>query len=406
MSTVPPTESGGMEIKMIRKTKMIIDRDFRIGKVNDRIYGSFIEHLGRAVYEGIYQPGHPEADEDGFRKDVLRLVRELNIPIIRYPGGNYVSNYFWEDAVGPERKGRLDLAWRTYESNAVGIGEFAKWAEKAGSEVMMAVNLGTRGADEARQLVEAGYKDITLLGQNVNSYGKRLEESVDFPDLLRAIGELPGDFVLRFMTSHPRDATEKLFRAMAETEKCETHIHLPAQSGSDRILKAMNRHYDQEKYLDIVRRLKEKVPDVSITTDIIVGFPTETREDFLETMKVVRQVQFDGAFTFIYSPRMGTPAARMLQVDPAECKTNFQELLDLLEKIGAKNNARWQDQVVMVLAEDVSKNDSTMLSGRTPQNTLVHFTADPTMIGRIVPVRIKETTAFYLIGEMERTESN
>ena len=139
---------------MAGKTKMIIDRDFRIAKVNDRIYGSFIEHLGRAVYEGIYQPGHPEADEDGFRKDVLQLVRELNVPIIRYPGGNYVSNYYWEDAVGPERKGRLDLAWRTYESNAVGIGEFAKWAEKAGSDVMMAVNLGTRGIADALNLLE------------------------------------------------------------------------------------------------------------------------------------------------------------------------------------------------------------------------------------------------------------
>ena len=139
---------------MTLKTKMIIDRDFRIAHVNDRMYGSFIEHLGRAVYEGIYQPGHSCADEDGFRKDVTQLVKELNIPIIRYPGGNYVSNFFWEDSVGPERKGRLDLAWRTYESNKVGIQEFDKWAKKAGSEVMMAVNLGTRGIPDALNLLE------------------------------------------------------------------------------------------------------------------------------------------------------------------------------------------------------------------------------------------------------------
>lgn len=134
------------------KAKMIIDRDFKLAEVDKRIYGSFIEHLGRAVYNGIYQPGHPAADEDGFRKDVLELVRELNVPIIRYPGGNFVSNFYWEDSVGPERKPRLDLAWRTLETNEFGLGEFSKWAKKAGSEVMMAINLGTRGISDALNL--------------------------------------------------------------------------------------------------------------------------------------------------------------------------------------------------------------------------------------------------------------
>ena len=164
---------------------------------------------------------------------------------------------------------------------------------------------------EARELVEAGYKDITLLGQNVNSYGKDLDEGRDFADLIRAINDIPGDFLIRFMTSHPRDATEKLFRTMAECEKCAKHIHLPVQSGSDRILREMNRHYDRAKYLDEVRLARELMPELVLTTDIIVGFPGETAEDFAETLSLVDEVRYDAMFTFIFSAREGTKAAAM-----------------------------------------------------------------------------------------------
>ncbi|MCD7769646.1 MAG: tRNA (N6-isopentenyl adenosine(37)-C2)-methylthiotransferase MiaB [Oscillospiraceae bacterium] len=165
---------------------------------------------------------------------------------------------------------------------------------------------------EARELAAAGYKDITLLGQNVNSYGKGLgEDKVDFPDLLRAISDIEGDFRLRFMTSHPKDATEKLFRAMAESEKCARQLHLPIQCGSDRILKAMNRHYDRATYLEKAAMAREYMPDLVLTTDIIVGFPGETEADFQQTLDVIEKVRYDAMFTFIYSPRAGTPAAEM-----------------------------------------------------------------------------------------------
>ncbi|MBR3393958.1 MAG: radical SAM protein, partial [Firmicutes bacterium] len=203
------------------------------------------------------------------------------------------------------------------------------------------------------------------------------------------------------MTSHPKDLSDELIEAMGKLPKVCPHFHLPLQSGSDRLLKAMNRHYDQEKYLDIVRKLKETVPGISLTTDIIVGFPTETREDFLETLKVVREVRFDGAFTFIYSPRIGTPAARMQQVPEEESKKNFAELLKVLEEIGEENNRQWLGRTVLVLAEEQSKNDSTMLSGRTPHNQLVHFVGGPRLIGQMVEVTITETTPFYLIGKQK-----
>ena len=171
--------------------------------------------------------------------------------------------------------------------------------------------------------MEAGYKDITLLGQNVNSYGKDLDEGRDFADLIRAINDIPGDFLIRFMTSHPRDATEKLFRTMAECEKCAKHIHLPVQSGSDRILREMNRHYDRAKYLEEVRLARELMPELVLTTDIIVGFPGETEADFAETMSLIDEVRYDAMFTFIFSPREGTKAAAMPDPVPREEKQKW-----------------------------------------------------------------------------------
>ncbi len=253
---------------------------------------------------------------------------------------------------------------------------------------------------EIESLVQSGVREIQLLGQNVNSYGKGLEEPITFAQLLERVCRIEGLERVRFMTSHPKDLSDELIAAMGKLDKVCPHFHLPLQSGSDRLLKAMNRHYDQARYLDIVRKLRETVPEISITTDIIVGFPGETREDFLETLKVVRESRFDGGFTFIYSPRIGTPAARMEQVDPEESKVNFAELLKVMEEIAEENNARWLGRTVEVLAEEKSKNDSGMITGRTPQNILVHFTAGDRWIGQMAQVRIKETTPFYLIGEL------
>ncbi|MBR3404761.1 MAG: tRNA (N6-isopentenyl adenosine(37)-C2)-methylthiotransferase MiaB [Firmicutes bacterium] len=257
---------------------------------------------------------------------------------------------------------------------------------------------------EVRALAESGVKEIQLLGQNVNSYGRGLKNEITFAQLLEMVNEVEGIERIRFISSHPKDLSQELIDAMGRLDKVCPQFHLPLQSGSDRLLKLMNRHYTKAQFLDEVRRLKEAVPDVSITTDIIVGFPGETREDFLETLNVVRQVRFDGAFTFIYSKREGTPAARMEQVDPEEAKANFDELLKLLEEIGRENNKHWVGKRLKVLAEEVSKNDATVLSGRTEHNHLVHFKADASLIGEMVWVTITDSTAFYLLGEMEKAE--
>ena len=189
---------------------------------------------------------------------------------------------------------------------------------------------------EASALIAAGYRDITLLGQNVNSYGRGLDEDTDFPDLLRRIDAIPGDFRVRFMTSHPKDATEKLFRAMAECEKCAPHIHLPVQSGSNRILKAMNRQYTREKYLALTERARELIPDLVLTTDVIVGFPGETEEDFLDTLRLTEEVRFDSMFTFIYSPRPGTPAAKLEDPTPRqEIQSRFDRLVESANAVSA-----------------------------------------------------------------------
>ena len=252
---------------------------------------------------------------------------------------------------------------------------------------------------EIRRLTAEGVREIQLLGQNVNSYGKNLEEPVSFARLLEMVNEIPGVERIRFMTSHPTDLSPELMEAMGRLDKVCPHFHLPLQSGSSRILQAMNRHYDQEKYLDIVRRLRETVPEMAITTDIIVGFPGETRADFEETLKVVREARFSGAFTFLYSKREGTPAASMPdQVPEEEAKVNFEELLKVQEAIQQEDNQKLVGRRLPVLAEEWSKNDPSMLTGRTPGNRLVHFAAGGRQIGETVTVEITQASAFYLTG--------
>ncbi len=254
---------------------------------------------------------------------------------------------------------------------------------------------------EIRELAKEGVKEVMLLGQNVNSYGKTLPEPMSFAALLREVEKIDGIERIRFMTSHPKDLSDELIETMKDSEKICRHFHLPLQSGSDRILTLMNRHYDRAKYLEIVRKLREAVPDISLTTDIIVGFPGETEEDFTDTLDLVREVRFDSAFTFIYSKRTGTPAAKMDDQVPEDVvKDRFDRLLSEVQRIGQEMSGRDEGKVLPVLVEDVNRQDKHMLTGRLSNNTVVHFRGTEDLIGQIVDVRLSEAHGFYYIGEL------
>ncbi len=256
---------------------------------------------------------------------------------------------------------------------------------------------------EARELVAAGYKDITLLGQNVNSYGRDLGAGVDFADLIRMVNDIPGDFVIRFMTSHPKDATEKLFRTMAECEKCAHQLHLPVQSGSDRILRAMNRNYTREKYIAQAELAKIYMPDLVLTTDIIVGFPGETDEDFEDTISLVEKVRYDAMFTFIYSKRKGTPAAEMPDPYSREDKQrHFDRLMDVSNRISGEKHREYEGKVVRVLVDGETGRDEYNLSSRTNGGRLVHLRGDSGLIGQFINVRIVSSNTWALYGEIEQ----
>lgn len=252
---------------------------------------------------------------------------------------------------------------------------------------------------EIRGMAEEGVVEIMLLGQNVNSYGKNLDTPMTFVGLLKEVEKIDGIRRIRFMTSHPKDLSEELIGVMARSEKICLHLHLPLQSGSSRILKRMNRVYTKEKYLELAGRIKREIPGISLTTDIIVGFPGETEEDFLETMDVVRRVEFDSAFTFIYSKRTGTPAASMEdQVPEAEIKNRFDRLLKEVQDISSKNCGRDVNTVREVLVEEVNGHDRNLMSGRLSNNTLVHFPGDESLIGQVVAVYLEESKGFYYMG--------
>ncbi len=253
--------------------------------------------------------------------------------------------------------------------------------------------------DEAKALIEDGTRDITLLGQNVNSYRGRNGE--DIAELMHRICALPGDFQLRFMTSHPKDASDRLIEAMATEEKIVKHFHLPIQSGSDRILKRMNRKYDRAAYLERIDRLREAVPDVSVTSDVIVGFPGETEEDFEDTLSVMEKVSYDMVFSFIYSPRAGTPAASFPDQIPHEVAAGRMErLLALGDAVSKERNDRFLGRVLRVLTEGVSKQDGEMLTGRGAPVRPIHFRGNPSLIGQFVQVRITGNDTFCLRGEL------
>ncbi len=255
---------------------------------------------------------------------------------------------------------------------------------------------------EIERLVADGVVEIMLLGQNVNSYGKNLSEPITFAQLLEQVCEIEGLQRVRFMTSHPKDLSDELIKVMKRNPKVCSHLHLPLQSGSTRILTAMNRRYTKESYLALAQKIRKELPDMAITTDIIVGFPGETAADVEETIDVVKQVEFDNAFTFIYSKRTGTPAASMEnQVPEEEVKRNFDRLLQVVQETARKRVSRYQGQVTDALVEEINEHDPHLVNGRLSNNTIVHFPGSAELIGQIVPVYLKECRGFYYMGEMQ-----
>lgn len=254
---------------------------------------------------------------------------------------------------------------------------------------------------EIKTLAEEGCKEVTLLGQNVNSYGNTLDEKFTFADLLYKVNKIDGIERIRFMTSHPKDLTDDLIKAIKECDKVCHHVHLPIQAGSNDVLKRMNRKYTKEHYLGLVEKLKKEVPDIAITTDIIVGFPGETEEDFLETVDVVKKVQYDSAFTFLYSVREGTKAAEMEDQIPDEIKHDrFNRLLDVLYPIVLERNTQCIGKIYPVLVESVSKSSENNLTGRSEHFRLVHFKGSEDLIGQIVNVKITNVKTFHMEGEI------
>lgn len=256
--------------------------------------------------------------------------------------------------------------------------------------------------DEIKALVADGVVEIMLLGQNVNSYGKKLENPISFAELLRRVEAIEGLERIRFMTSHPKDLSDELIEVMKNSKKICKHLHLPLQAGSDRILKAMNRCYTKQQYIDLALKIRKEIPDIAITTDLIVGFPGETHEDVLETIEVVKTVQYDNAFTFQYSKRTGTPAAAMEnQVPQDEVTKNFDELLAVVQETARQQATRFEGMTMDALVEGINEHDDTLVTGRLSNNMIVHFKGCADLIGKIVPVYLKECKGFYYLGEMQ-----
>lgn len=259
---------------------------------------------------------------------------------------------------------------------------------------------------EVKSLVQSGTTEICLLGQNVNSYGKDLDEDVDFSDILRMVNDVEGVERIRFMTSHPKDFGDKLIKTMTECDKVCRQLHLPFQAGSDKILKDMNRKYTKSDYLEKIEKVKKAIPDISLSTDVIVGFPTETNEDFEETLDVLRKVEFDNIFSFIYSRREGTPAAKLdFVLTDEEIHKNFDRLLEVQNEISKRKNDAYVGRIERVLVDGVSKNDPDMLSGRCDSSKIVNFKGDSSLIGKYVNVKITQAHTWSLNGELnERNE--
>ena len=319
-----------------------------------------------------------------------------------------------------ESKGMIVDIWKDTDKIVEDLPVERKYTFKSGVNIMFGCNNFcsycivpyVRGRERSRKpeaiireierLVKDGVSEVMLLGQNVNSYGKTLDEPITFAELLRRIEKIEGLKRIRFMTSHPKDLSDELIEVMASSEKICKHLHLPVQSGSTRILKKMNRRYTKESYLELAEKIKKAVPDISLTTDIIVGFPGETEEDFQETLDVVRKVRYDSAFTFIYSKRTGTPAAAMEDQIPADVvKDRFDRLLSEVQSIASEVCAVHEGKDMEVLVESVSDHDASMVTGRMSNNLLVHFKGTKEMIGTYVTVHLTECKGFYYLGELK-----
>ena len=254
--------------------------------------------------------------------------------------------------------------------------------------------------EEIRRLSADGVVEIMLLGQNVNSYGKNLENGMTFAQLLREVEKIDGIERIRFTTSHPKDLSDELIQVMKESKKICRHLHLPLQSGSTKILEAMNRHYTKEQFIALAEKIRREIPDISLTTDIMVGFPGETAKDVDDTVDVIKRVGFDNAFTFIYSPRTGTPAAAMEQVSEDVVKEGFDRVLKTVQDTARQQVARLQGQTLSALVEEVNEQDSSLMTGRLSNNTIVHFPGTKELIGKIVDVTLEECHGFYYTGHM------
>ncbi len=316
-----------------------------------------------------------------------------------------------------ESKGMVIDLWQDAKEIVEDLPSVRKYSFKAGVNIMFGCNNFcsycivpyVRGRERSREpediiheieeMVSQGVVEVMLLGQNVNSYGKTLEHPISFAELLQRVEQIEGLKRIRFMTSHPKDLSDDLIEVMKNSEKICRHMHLPVQSGSSRLLEKMNRRYTKEHYLELVNKLRTAIPDISLTTDIIVGFPGETEEDFEETIDVVRKAEYDSAYTFIYSKRTGTPAATMEnQVSEEVVKERFQRLLDVVAECSAKRTGRLEGETAEVLVEGISEQDASMVTGRLSNNLLVHFKGDESLIGSLCMVHLDQAKGFYYIG--------
>lgn len=318
-----------------------------------------------------------------------------------------------------ESKGMIVDIWKDTDKIVEDLPVERKYTFKSGVNIMFGCNNFcsycivpyVRGRERSRdpkdiireieRLVADGVVEVVLLGQNVNSYGKNLEHPMTFAQLLEEVEKIDGLERIRFMTSHPKDLSDELIEVLGKSKKICKHLHLPLQSGSSRILKEMNRHYTKEQYLELVKKIRAAVPDIALTTDIIVGFPGETEEDFLETMEVVKEVQYDSAFTFIYSKRTGTPAAtKEDQVSPEVVKDRFDRLLHVVQEIGSQKAGALQGTVQKVLIEEINAQDEHLVTGRLSNNSVVHVPGGADLIGKIVNVSLDECKGFYYLGTL------
>ena len=318
-----------------------------------------------------------------------------------------------------ENKGMVIDIWEDTDKIVEDLPVERKYPFKSGINIMFGCNNFcsycivpyVRGRERSRKpediireiedLVKEGVVEVMLLGQNVNSYGKNLETPMTFAELLREVEKLEGLKRIRFMTSHPKDLSDELIQVMKDSKKICRHLHLPLQAGSTRILTEMNRRYTKEQYLALAEKIRREIPDISLTTDIIVGFPGETPEDVEETIDVIKKVRYDNAFTFIYSKRTGTPAAAMEnQVPEEEVKVNFDKVLKTVQNMAKEQVGRFQGQVMDALVEEVNQQEEGLVTGRLSNNTIVHFPGEESLVGKIVNVKLEECHGFYYIGRM------